>query len=107
LTEIERAVGWGLDSGGSAFVLVRVFALMTKVEALVLAEVMRDAASERGETEERKVLLLRSSRRQVQPWGEILVSPRRKSCIVSLTDVGLGVRMTASLTVIMTGGEMS
>jgi hypothetical protein len=36
-----------------------------------------------------------------------MVSPRRKSCIVSITDVGSGVKMTAAMAVIMTGGEMS
>jgi hypothetical protein len=61
------------------------------------------SASERVETE-RKVLLLRSSRRQVRLWGEILVSSRRKGYIVSLTDVGSGIRMTATITMIMTGG---
>jgi hypothetical protein len=37
----------------------------------------------------------------------VMVSPRRKSSIVSLNDVGLRIRVTAAMAVVMAGGEMS
>jgi hypothetical protein len=36
-----------------------------------------------------------------------MMSPRRKGCVVSLTDVRLGISMTATIAVVLTGGEMS
>jgi hypothetical protein len=39
--------------------------------------------------------------------GTVMASSRRKSCIVSLIDVASGVKMTVSITVVMTGGETS
>jgi hypothetical protein len=86
-------------------VLVPVFALMTKVEALVLAEVMRDmrmSTSERVETEESCCHGHLGVRFGLGERGFEI-----KSCIMSLTDVGSRIKMTATMAVIMTGGEMS
>jgi hypothetical protein len=83
---------------------------MTEVEALVLAEVTRVVAhvtirEGRDGGEGRVVAVILAAGSAVgRDFGE---SHWRKSCIVSLTDVGSGKTMTTSITVSMTGGETS
>jgi hypothetical protein len=68
---------------------------MTKVEALLLAEVITDTAhvsirEGRDGGDEGLVVTVGHLGVRFGLGERIMVSPRRKSCFVSLTDVGLG-----------------